>query len=437
MEWHLILLLILGGFLILMALGMPVAFSFMLVNLVGAYVFFGGTLGLEHLIDSIFRSVINFVLVPIPLFILMGEVMFHSGVAIQMIDAIDKWTGRLPGRLSLMAVAGGTLFATMSGASMASVAMLGKILVPEMEKRGYARSMSIGPILGSSLVAGMIPPSSLAVLMGGLGRISIGRILVAIIVPGLLMSTLYALYIIVRCKLQPSIAPPYDIKVYSLGEKLITAVRHILPVGFIIFMVVGVMFVGIASPSEAAATGAIGCFIVAFLSKRLTWDVVKTSMNSTLGISTMIFMVIVASHTFSEILAFSGASSGLLEFAGSAPLPPILIIVAMQLVMLVLGMFMAVPAIIMITTPLYIPIIKALHFDPAWFVAVSLITLELGCVTPPYGLNLLIMKSVAPKGTPMGEIIRSVLPFIGICLIAVGLIIAFPILALWLPDMML
>ncbi len=159
-------------------------------------------------------------------------------------------------------------------------------------------------------------------------------------------------------------------------------------------------------------------------------------MGSTLGISTMIFMVIVASQTFTEILAFSGASQGLIELAGSAPLPPILIIVAMQLVLLVLGMFMAVPAIIMITTPLYIPIIKTLGFDPAWFVAISLITLELGCVTPPYGLNLLIMKSVAPPGTPMGEIIRSVLPFIGICLVAVGLVIAFPILALWLPGTM-
>ncbi|MFC1869140.1 TRAP transporter large permease subunit [Thermodesulfobacteriota bacterium] len=434
MEWQVILVLTLGGFLVLMALGMPVAFSFMLVNLIGVYVFFGGTLGLEHLIDSIFRSVINFVLVPIPLFILMGEVMFHSGVATQMIDALDKWTGRIPGRLSIMAVAGGTLFATMSGASMASVAMLGKILVPEMEKRGYDRSMSMGPILGSSLVAGMIPPSSLAVLMGGLGRISIGKILVAIIVPGLLMSFLYALYIIIRCKLQPSIAPSYDIKTYTMRDKILTALRHILPVGFIIFMVVGVMFLGVASPSEAAATGAIACFIVAFFSRRLTWNVVKTSMNSTLGISTMIFMVIVASHTFSEILAFSGASKGLLEFAGNAPLPPIFIIVLMQIVLLVLGMFMAVPAIIMITTPLYIPIIKALGFDPAWFVAISLITLELGCVTPPYGLNLLIMKSVAPEDTPMGDIIRSVLPYIGICLVAVALIIIFPGLALWLPG---
>jgi tripartite ATP-independent transporter DctM subunit len=418
-----------------MALGMPVAFSFMLVNLVGVYIFFGGTLGLEHLIDSVFRSVINFVLVPIPLFILMGEVMMHTGVATQMIDAIDKWTGRIPGRLSLMAVAGGTLFATMSGASMASVAMLGKILVPEMEQRGYSRSMSIGPILGSSLVAGMIPPSSLAVLMGGLGMISIGKILVAIIVPGLLMSVLYAVYIIARCKLQPSIAPPYDIKTYSLRDKIATTVRHILPVAFIIFMVVGVMFLGIASPSEAAATGAIACFVVALLAGRLTWKAFKVSMASTLRISSMIFMVIVASQTFSEILAFSGASRGLLEFAGNAPLPPVLIIVAMQIVLLVLGMFMAVPAIIMIITPLYIPIVKSLGFDPAWFVAVSLITLELGCITPPYGLNLLIMKSVAPSDTTMDEIIRSALPFIGICLVAVGLIIAFPGLALWLPGL--
>jgi tripartite ATP-independent transporter DctM subunit len=379
--------------------------------------------------------VIHFVLVPIPLFILMGEVMMHTGVATQMIDAIDKWTGRIPGRLSLMAVAGGTLFATMSGASMASVAMLGKILVPEMEQRGYQRSMSMGPILGSSLVAGMIPPSSLAVLMGGLGMISIGKILVAIIVPGLLMSALYAAYIIARCKLQPSIAPPYDIKTYSLRDKIATTVRHILPVAFIIFMVVGVMFLGIASPSEAAATGAIACFIVALVAGRLTWKSIKISMTSTLRVSSMIFMVIVASQTFSEILAFSGASRGLLEFAGGAPLPPVFIIVAMQIVLLVLGMFMAVPAIIMIITPLYIPIVKSLGFDPAWFVAVSLITLELGCITPPYGLNLLIMKSVAPSDTTMDEIIRSALPFIGICLVAVGLIIAFPSLALWLPGL--
>ena len=231
MEWQFALLFILGSLLLLMASGMPLAFCFTLVNIIGVILFWGGQVGLEQLITSISASVTSFTLIPVPLFILMGEVMFHSGVAPRMIDALDKWLGRLPGRLGLLAVGGGTLFSTLTGASMASAAMLGSVLVPEMEKRGYRKPMSLGPILGSSGLAVMIPPSAMAVVLCSIGEISVGMTLIAIIIPGLLMAVLYATYIILRCKFQPSLAPPYEVPPTSVSEKLLATMKYI-PVSY-------------------------------------------------------------------------------------------------------------------------------------------------------------------------------------------------------------
>ena len=436
MEWQLALLLILGSLLFLMASGMPVAFCFMLVNIIGVFLFWSGEAGLRHLTLATLESVTTFTLLPLPLFILMGEVMFRSGIAPLMMDALDKLLGRLPGRLSLLAVGGGTLFSTLTGTSMASVAMLGEILVPEMEKRGYKKPMTLGPILGSGGLAIMIPPSGLAVFLGSVGRISIGGILIGIIVPGLLMASLYATYIILRCQLQSAIAPAYKVSRISMVEKLSAAVRHLLPVAFIVFLVIGFMFLGIATPSEAAATGALGTFILAAFYRRLNWEVVKKSLVGTLQISGMIFMIIVGASVFSQILAFSGASKGLVEFAVGLPLAPIVIFIAMQVLVLLMGMFMDVGAIIMITIPLYMPVILALGFDPVWFAVIMLLNIEMATTTPPFGLSLFVMKGVAPPDTTMGDIYRAALPFLYCDAIAMALIMAFPAIALWLPGLM-
>ncbi|MCK4721649.1 MAG: TRAP transporter large permease subunit, partial [Dehalococcoidia bacterium] len=402
MEWQIALLLFFGSLIFLLALGMPVAFSFLLVNIVFMFLFWGGQAGLEQLIESLFVSVASFTLLPIPLFIIMGEVMFRSGVAPRMMDALDKWLGRLPGRLGLLAVGGGTLFGTLSGASMASTAVLGSVLVPEMEKRGYKKPMSLGPILGSGGLAIMIPPSNLAVLLGAVGEISVGRILIAIIIPGLLMAILYATYIIMRCRLQPSIAPAYDIIPPSLSDKLVSTVRYVLPLGFIVFLVVGLIFLGVATPSEAAATGALGTFILAAFYRKLSWDVVKKSVSSTLQVTVMMFMIIAGATAFSHVVAYSGASHGLVQFAMALPLTPVLIIAAMLAVSLFLGMFINLLAIIMLTLPLFIPVVHALGFDPVWFAVIFLLTLEMGATSPPFGLSLFVMKGVAPPGTTMG-----------------------------------
>lgn len=429
------LLLIFASLIILMATGMPIAFCFLLINVIGVFVFFGGAVGLEQLIISIYSNLATFILLPLPLFILMGEMLFHSGMGPNMLDVLDKWLGRLPGRLGLLAVGGGTLFSVLTGVSVGSVAMLGGTLVPEMEKRGYKKPMSLGPILGSGGLAIMVPPSGLAILLGAIGKISIGRLLIGIIAPGLLMAALYATYIVTRCRLQPSIAPAYEVPPTPLSEKLVATIRYILPVGFIIFLVTGVILLGIATPSEAAATGAIGMLILAAAYRRLNWEVVKKSTSGTLRVTGMIFLIIAGAKSFSAILAFSGATAGLAELTAALPIAPIVVVIIMQVVVLIMGAFMESVSIMMITLPIFIPTILALGFNPVWFGVMYLLNIEMGLTSPPFGLALFVMKGVAPPDTTMRDIYLAALPFLGCDLIAMALIIAFPSIALWLPGL--
>lgn len=437
MEWWSAFLVILIGLFFLLALGMPVGFSFLLLNFIFAFIFFGGQAGLHQLIFNIGSSLATFTLLPIPLFILMGEILFHSGVATNMIDAIDKWLGNLPGRLGLLAVAGGVLFSTLTGASMASTAMLGSVLVPEMKKRGYQKPMSLGPILGSGCLAVMVPPSALGVLLGVTGQIPIGRILIAIIIPGLLMAILYAAYIILRCRFQPAIAPGYERGHISLSEKFKAGVLYVLPVGFIVFLVIGLIFLGVTTPSEAAATGAIGVFLLSVFYRRFGWKLVKASVYSTLRITVMIFTIIAGAAAFGQILAASGATRGLVTFVLDLPLSPGWIIISMQVILLFMGTFMEAVTIMMITMPLFMPIINALHVNSVWFAVIMLINIEIGTISPPFGINLFVMKGVTrAEDTSMGDIYWAALPFIGCDLIAMSLIMTFPQIALWLPDVM-
>lgn len=436
MEWQLALVIIIGGLLFLMATGMPVVFCFLVVNAIGMYFWWGGGPGLEQLVLGMQKSVTTFHLLPVPLFILMGELMFHTGIAPKMIDTLDKWLGRIPGRLGLLAVGGGVLFATLSGSSMSSTAMLGSVLTPEMEKRGYKKPMSLGPILGSGGLAMMIPPSGLGVLLGAIGEISIGKILIAIILPGLLMAVLYTAYIVLRCLLQPQIAPAYTVARHSLRERLLDTAKYILPLGFIVFLVTGVILLGIATPTEAAATGTTGCIILAVAYKRLTWKVMRESVYRTLEISAMVLLLISASAAYSQNLAYTGVSRGLAEFILNLPVPPISIIIGMQIILLFLGMFMAIPAIMMITLPMFVPVVIAMGFSEIWFAVIFLLAMEMGATSPPFGLGLFVMKGVAPPDTTMEDCYKAALPFLGCDLIAMILLIAFPQIAIWLLGFM-
>jgi tripartite ATP-independent transporter DctM subunit len=436
MEWWLILLIIIFSLLFLFAIGVPVAFSFLFVNMVAAYFLWGGHKGLDQVILSVYGSVINFTMLPIPLFVLMGEVMFRSGVAPRMIETIDKWLGSIPGRLSLMAVMSGTVFSTLSGSSMASTAMLGSVLVPEMEKRGYKKPMSLGPILGSGGLAIMIPPSALGVILASLARFSVGKLLIAIIVPGFIMAALYTAYVMIRCLLQPDLAPPYAVINIPLSEKIFASIRYILPLGSIVFLVIGLIFLGVATPTESAALGALGCFVLAFLYRGLKWEVVRTTFVGTMRITVMIFVILSASVAFSQIMAYTGATTEIVEFISRLPLPPFLLVIAMQVVMLFMGTFLEAMPIMMITIPIFLPIINALNIDIIWFGVVMLLNMEMAMTSPPFGLSLFVMKGVSPPGVTMRDIYLAAIPFLLCDLIAMSLIMLFPSLVLWLPSHM-
>jgi len=366
----------------------------------------------------------------------MGEVMFRAKIAPKAIDAVDMWLGRIPGRLSLLAVAGGTLFATLSGASMAGVAMLGTTLMPEMERRGYKREMSLGPILASGTLAVMIPPSAGAIILGCIAQISISRLLIAIIIPGLVMASLFAAYILIRCKLRPSIAPSFESPPVPLLHRGISLIKYVLPLGFVVFMVVVVIFLGVCTPTEAAATGALATFILAGFYRRLNWNMVKASVMAATEISIMVFFIIAGAMAFSKILAFSGATKGLTDIAVTMPVHSIVVIILMQVIMVIMGAFMDVVAIMMITAPIFFPVVIALGFDPIWFGVLMLINIEIGVISPPFGMTLFVMKSIAPPGTTMGEIYRAPLPFIACDILSMAVIMLFPALALWLPSLM-
>lgn len=436
LSWPILLIIFFGGATVMMMSGMPVAFGFLFVNMLAAWMLWGGITGLQHLMYSTFDSISHFNFLPVPMFMLMGEIMFRSGTATTMIDAVDKWLGRLPGRLSLLAVASGTLIATLTGATMASVAMLGQVLVPQMQAKGYRKEMILTPILASGGLAIMIPPSGLAVIVGAIGDISIGQILIAIIMPGLLMAAVIALYIILRCKLKPELAPAGEVKTYPLSVKIRETVYYVLPIAIVIFLVIGVMMLGIATPTEAAVTGAFGTLILAAIYKKLNFKLFRESVSDSVKISVMCFMMIVTASSFSQIMAFSGATIGLSELAASLPVSPIVIVIAMQVVVLIMGCFMDTIGIIMITIPIFMPIVNILHIDPVWFAVLYMINCAIAAISPPFGLSLFVMKGVASRDTTMGDVFKSGAIASGIDIVVMAIVMAAPVIAMWLPGLM-
>jgi tripartite ATP-independent transporter DctM subunit len=405
------------------------------VNLVGAWVFMGGEIGVAQLVRNAAESVQSFALLPIPLFIFMGEVMFHTGVAGRAIDAVDRLIARVPGRLSLVAITGGTIFASLSGSSIANTAMLGSTLLPEMYRRGYKPSIAIGPIVAVGGIAILIPPSALAVLLGSIAQIPIGALLIASIVPGLILAALFFAYVILRCRLDASLAPAYDVQALGWRERLMPFVKYVLPLFAIFAVVVGSIIGGIATPTESAALGAAAALIAAAAYRRLTWKNFVVSIRETLRFTVMTLFIICGSITFSQIMAFSQASNGLSAAVLGAGLAPLELLAGMLLILLFLGCFMDQVSMMMITIPLFMPLVQQAGFDVVWFGVLMLMCLEISLATPPFGLLLFVAKGASPESS-MGEIVRSTAPFIALALGVVVLLIAVPELTLWLPRLM-
>ncbi|MEZ5650273.1 MAG: TRAP transporter large permease [Burkholderiaceae bacterium] len=434
MDWPSAIALLFGMIIGLMLLGMPVAIAFLASNIIGAWVFIGGPLGVSQMLNNGFGAMTNFSLVPIPMFLLMGELFYHTGLGQRMFNAIDRLFGNIPGRLAYVTVAGGTGFAALSGSSMGSTALLGSLMVPEMMRRGYSKYLSIGPILGTGGLAVIIPPSALAVLLATLGQSDVAALLIAGVVPGIILATFYFVLIAAWTMLDPNAAPGYLAEHVSLREKLRLVVVDILPLIGAIVLTIGVMVTGWATPTEAAAIGCVTVLVLAIAYRSLNWRGISASINGALRVTVMAFLIIFGSATFSQILAFSGASFGLIEWATGFDASPMVMLLLMMAVLLFLGCFMDQLSMMLLTAPIFFPLAKSLGFDLTWFGLIMLLTLEIGFTTPPFGLLLFVMKGVAPPGTTMKDIYLSAMPFIACVFLLIALIILFPPLATWLPS---
>lgn len=431
MDWWWILLLLFGSLLTLMFCGLPVAFSFLLVTTGAVYLWMGGVHGLTQLTVSIYDSLTKFNLTAIPFFILMGEVLYHAGMVTKALDAFSKWVGAIPGRLSVVTFLVGGLFGALSGATVASTAVLASLMVPEMMRRNYHKDMILGPVMSSGALDMIIPPSALTVLLGSLAEVSVGRLLINAIVPGYILLAIYVGYVMVRCWLDPSLAPKYDFPGVSLKEKLLSGLHDLAPLGIVIFVALGLMMLGVATPTEAAALASLVAFVLAAAYRNLTLAIIRKALLGALQVTVMILTIIAASAAFSQVLAFSGASRGMLALVLSAAVSPFWILVIMLVVVIILGCFLEQVSIMMITLPIFMPIVKALGLDPVWVCILILLCLSIGQLSPPFGLALFVMKATTPPEITMRDIYRAAWPYCVLDLIGLALVLAFPVLATW------
>jgi tripartite ATP-independent transporter DctM subunit len=432
MEWWLILSLIFLSLMVSFSTGIPVAFAFAGLNLVSLVIVVGDLRGLTLLMGSIFDSTTTFTLLAVPMFFLLGEVLFHSRVIDMVMDATDKWVGKVRARLLFVSLGAGTGLATLSGAGMADTALIASTLFPDMEKRGYDRKLSIGVITSAGLLAAMIPPSALAVLLAALAHVSAGRLLMAGVFPGLMMASIYGVYIVARIHFNPSLAPTYEYQGVALWDKLILTAK-LLPLGLIIFMVMGFIILGIATPGESAATGALGAIVVTAIYGRLTLPVLGRALAGVARITGMVILIIAGAQAFGQMLSMTGASQQLFETLIALDADPIVMLIVVQLAVVILGLFLDPIAIMLITIPILSPLIAEMGWDPIWFYLLFLMNIVIGNESPPFGLTLFVVKGVLPH-ISIGEIYRAQIPFILLDLAAMGLVIAFPQIALWLPG---
>ena len=436
MDWLFSFAVLISSILFLMGLGLPVAFAFFATNIAGLFLFFGGSRGVTQMVSNFSEAVTTYALAPLPMFLVMGSLFFRSGLGDRVIQALDLAIGNLRGRLSYVTLGSGAVFAALSGSSLANAGMMGSMMAPEMLKRQYKPHMAFGPILGAGALAVIIPPSTLGVLLGSLAQIDVGALLIAGFVPGLVLVTLFCGLIWFQTAMDPEAAPQYFVPDVSGWAKIKAVASNILPMGFLIFCVVGTIILGIATPTESAALGCMGVIALLIVYGKFRWTVIWQSLDDAMKVTGMTFLIITASTTFSQIFAFSGASNGFITAVTGFELGPYGILLTMLCVILVLGMFMDQVSMMLITIPLFMPIAYSYGFDPVWFGLILLLAYEIGFTTPPFGLLLFVALGSAPPGTTLRTIAMSAAPYMGLTLVLIGLVVAFPALALWLPGLM-
>lgn len=435
MEWWLVTILMFAGLLtLLLVLRMPVAFSLGIMGALGAFFWWGGIDSLQVWALTAFRSVGSFILLPIPMFILMAEVIIVTGISARAFGALEKLAGRTRGSLAHSTVVLTAIFGAVTGFSPASCAAIGPIAIPEMLKRGYDKKLAIGVVGGGAALAILIPPSALMVLYGGLAEVSIGKLFMAGIIPGLVSTLLFLGWVGFRGIVDPA-GVPRGAEAAPLKDRL-TGLAHLLPLGFIIFMVLGTIYLGITTPSESAAIGTLAALLLAAGYRVLNWSTIRTVLLRTIQVNAMLFAIIFCAKFFTQVLAYLQVPAILARIITALPVPGWVIIASMMLLVIIMGCFMDPASIMCVTVPIFIPVVITLGFDPLWFGILFMINSELATLTPPVGLNLFVLMGIVPKGITIMDIVKGCLPFLLLHALTMVIVAVVPQLALWLPSTM-
>ena len=419
----------------LILLGIPVAFSLTLVA-VGAGLMAFGDVAFAQLYGSFYSASTNFILSAVPIFILMGALLERSGIAERLYQVMNMWLGRFPGGLALATIAMGAIFAAAAGVVGAVEVMIGMMAIPAMQKARYSNSLIAGTICAGGSLGTMIPPSVIAVMYASLAQLSVGKILAAMMLPGLIMVGLFLAYILVSGMIWPVEREPGDVPEVDLPlkVKIRATVTTLVPVFLLIFAVLGSIMGGVASPTEAAAVGAAGALVLCILNGRLTLGVLTESLSISVRISAMILLIVAAGTMFMGTFMANGGSKLIREFIEAAGLDPTGMIVFFLLVVFLLGFVLDWTANVLIVVPLFTPLIRSAGIDPVWFATMVLVVIQTGYLTPPMAPSIFYLKSIAPPDMTYGQMCRGVLPFIALQVVTLILIAAFPWLATWLPD---
>lgn len=423
-----------GVLIALILLGVPIAVSSAIVGFVGCIVLVGVKPALGIIYTIPIDKVATYSLSVIPLFILMGTLALHGGIGRELYEACVKWLGRLPGGLALATTAANALFGACSGSSLAAAATFTKLALPEMSRYKYNARLSTGCIAAGGTFAAMIPPSGMMVIFCTFTPVSLGKLLVAGVIPGILTALMYMSSIYIRCRLDPSLAPLVQEKV-TLKERL-RSLRYLGAAILTFAVLLGGIYLGVFSPTEAGAAGAFVIFLIILLRRRMTFHMLLDSLKETVSTTALIFFIIVGAMIFAQFLAVSRLSNVFIDLVLSWQLSPVGVIVLVMIIYIFLGTFLDAVAMMALTLPILFPMVEALHIDGLWFGILVIKITEIALVTPPLGLNVYVVKGLAPEETRLEDIFAGIMPFLVMDLLALALFVLFPPIIQWLPGTM-
>jgi len=423
-----------SSLLVLLALGLPVVFALGGAGVLCILLLWGPQ-ALSITVQSAWTTMLFYTLIAIPFFVFMAVILQGSGVADDLFYSMRLWFAGVPGGLAIGVVFICTIVAAMTGISATGVVTMGILALPIMLRLGYNKTIALGPILAGGALGFLIPPSVAFVLYGALVHVSIGRLFMGGIVPGLILSFLYVAYIVIRCSLQPKLGPTLPHEERGTFRQKVFSLKSLVFPGLLIATVLGTIFLGIASPTEAAAAGAVGAVLCAAVHGRLNWAMLKEATMQTFKTSGMVMWILIGAYTYKAVFFGVGGPALIREFLTNLPVAPMVIILAMQVSFMILGCFLSELPIMMMTLPAYIPVIEMFGYSKIWFGVLFLVNMQMAYLTPPFGFCLFYMKGVAPPEVSMGDIYRSILPFVGLQLVCLLLVMFYPQLALWLPDL--